>query len=146
MQDMMTHLGWYSNVDFTSDLESIKWKRFVNDIRYSEERVGAYEGGFHYMSGIWRATPSSIMIISGEFNAPSREAIYKRIHKLAYGEDWQFDYETFVQQDLKNIPSVTKATSVRSVPYPARVNNKPLFKMEESTTPDGKKMVTVIMD
>lgn len=146
IQDMMTHLGWYSNVDFTSDLESIKWKRFVNDIRYSDERVSAYEGGFHYMGGIWRATPSSIMVSSGEFNAPSREAIYKRIHKLAYGEDWQFDYEAFVQQDLKNIPSVTEATSVRSVPYPVKVNNKPLFKMEESTTPDGKKMVTVIMD
>ena len=36
----------------------------------------------------------------GGFNAPSREAIYNRIHKLAYGESWQFDYEEFVGWDL----------------------------------------------
>ena len=38
----------------------------------------------------------------GGFNAPSREAIYYRIHKLAYGKDWEFDYEKFVEWDAKN--------------------------------------------
>lgn len=138
--------GWYKNVDITSNAESVRWSQFLNDSRYANEHLGAYEGGMLYRYGVWRSSENSIMRHGTEFNAPSRAAIYNRIHKLAYGSDWQFDYETFVQQDLKNIPSVTKATSVRSVPYPARVNNKPLFKMEESTTPDGKKMVTVIMD
>ena len=30
-----------------------------------------------------------------------REAIY-RIHKLAYGASWKYDYETFVSWDAKN--------------------------------------------
>ena len=38
----------------------------------------------------------------GKFNAPSREAIYYRIHKLAYGASWKYDYETFVSWDAKN--------------------------------------------
>ena len=34
------------------------------------------------------------------FNAPSREAIYKRVMKLSEGEDWNYDYEKFVEFDL----------------------------------------------
>jgi hypothetical protein len=33
------------------------------------------------------------------FNAPSREAIYKRVMKLSEGDDWEYDYETFVAFD-----------------------------------------------
>ena len=33
------------------------------------------------------------------FNAPSRAQIYTRIMKLSEGQDWQFDYETFVKWD-----------------------------------------------
>ena len=39
---------------------------------------------------------------TGGFNAPSREAIYYRIHRLAYGESWQYDYEDFVAYDAVN--------------------------------------------
>ena len=39
---------------------------------------------------------------TGGFNAPSREAIYYRIHKLAYGADWEYDYEEFVEWDARN--------------------------------------------
>ena len=42
------------------------------------------------------------------FNAPSREAIYKRIMKLAYGDSWQYDYEKFVEYDAINRSSVPK--------------------------------------
>ena len=89
---------------------------------------------------------------TGGFNAPSREAIYNRIHKLALGKDWQYDYETFVEYDQKNIAAEKAAQasqasqSTVNIPYPARVDRKHLFKMEESTTKDGKKMVTVIMN
>ena len=38
----------------------------------------------------------------GGFNAPSREAIYTRINKLAFGESWQYDYEDFVAYDAVN--------------------------------------------
>ena len=44
------------------------------------------------------------------FNAPSREAAYIRIHKLAYGSSWEYDYEEFVKYDAINRrTSVTKA-------------------------------------
>ena len=36
---------------------------------------------------------------SNLFNAPSREAIYKRAMKLAYGDSWTYDYEEFVKFD-----------------------------------------------
>ena len=38
----------------------------------------------------------------GEFNAPSREAIYYRIHKLAYGDSWVYNFEDFATWDAKN--------------------------------------------
>ena len=43
----------------------------------------------------------------GGFNAPSREAIYYRIHKLTYGDDWQYDYEKFVEYDAVNRKSAS---------------------------------------
>lgn len=138
--------GWYKNVDITSDPESVRWAQFLNDTRYANENLGVFEGGALYQYGVWRPNENSIMRYGTEFNAPSRAAIYNRIHKLAYGDRWQFDYETFVQQDLKNIPTTASTATAKSVPYPVRVNRKHLFKMEESVAPDGKKMVTVIMD
>lgn len=36
----------------------------------------------------------------GGFNAPSREAIYYRIHKLAFGKEWEYNHESFVKWDL----------------------------------------------
>lgn len=139
--------GWYRNVDVVSDPLSIKWSHLLSDERYSNDGVGIFEGGFEYLKGVWRPSENSIMRYGTKFNAPSREAIYYRIHKLAYGEDWQYDYETFVQQDMKNISSGSQMhSSAKNIPYPARVNKKHIFKMEESTDKDGRKMVTVIMD
>lgn len=139
--------GWYKNVDATPNATSIRWAQFLNDSRYANENLGAYEGGMLYQYGVWRPNENSIMRHGTEFNAPSRAAIYNRIHKLAFGDSWQFDYEAFVQQDLKNIqPAATKSVPAKFVPHHANVNNKHLFKVEESTTPEGKKMITVIMD
>ncbi|MBR7096140.1 MAG: hypothetical protein IKC78_00040, partial [Alistipes sp.] len=110
-----TNWGWWKNVDFTSDLTAVRWKHFINDTRYANEGLGAYEGGLTYWKGVWRPTENSIMLANaGGFNAPSREAIYYRIHKLAYGEDWQYDYEKFVEWDAKNRKT---AAATRGVPY-----------------------------
>ena len=145
LNELYTHLGVGRNIDFTENQDSVKWSKFITDPRYCNT-VGVYEGGATYWTGVWRPTDESIMKdMYGEFNAPSREAIYNRIHKLAYGDSWEYDYETFVQQDLKNIPVTTKS-SVEYVPYPARVNRKHIFNVEESVSADGKKTVTVITD
>ena len=95
--------GWWKNVDFTSDESHVRWSRFIEDERYADEGLGAFEGGLTYWTGVWRPTENSIMRYNvGDFNAPSREAIYYRIHKLAYGDSWQYDYEKFVEYDAVN--------------------------------------------
>lgn len=149
MIELYNRLGFWRNLDFTSDPQLIKWKKFLEDERYSGTDIGIFQGGCGYSYGAWHPSANSIMKYNeGMFNAPSREAIYNRIHKLAFGKDWVYDYEIFVEWDRKNIEAEKTANiaPANHVPYPARVNKKPLFKMEESTTPDGKKIVTVIMD
>lgn len=95
--------GWYKNIDFTDDLTKIGWAGFLADERYQYDGLGAFEGGFTYWSGVWRPTENSIMRHNdGGYNAPSRERIYIRIHKLAFGADWQYDYEEFVAYDAIN--------------------------------------------
>ncbi len=110
-----TDWGWWKNVDFTNDPAKVRWSYFLTDTRYANEGLGAYEGGCTYWSGVWRPTENSIMRYNtGGFNAPSREAIYYRIHKLAYGADWQYDYEKFVEWDAKNRKA---AAATRAIPY-----------------------------
>ena len=46
---------------------------------------------------------------NGRFNAPSREAIYYRIHKLAYGTEWEYDYNEFVKYDVVNRSTTTRS-------------------------------------
>ncbi|MBO4918407.1 MAG: leucine-rich repeat protein [Bacteroidales bacterium] len=93
---------WYSNVDITSDPGEVKWARFLADPRYKDE-VGIYEGGFTYMYNVWRPSENSIMNDNeGGFNAPSRYTIWYRIHKLAYGKDWNGTYEDFAAYDAVN--------------------------------------------
>ena len=105
--------GWWKNVDFTNDLTAIRWSHFINDTRYANEGLGAFEGGLTYWTGVWRPTENSIMRYNtGGFNAPSREAIYYRIHKLAYGDSWKYDYEKFVEWDARNRATATTRAMV----------------------------------
>ena len=114
--------GWWKNVDFTSAPSATRWSHFINDTRYANDGLGAYEGGLTYWTGVWRPTENSIMRYNtGGFNAPSREAIYYRIHKLAYGDSWQYDYEEFVKYDAIN----RKAAASSYNPY-RQTNCKPL--------------------
>ena len=114
IQSQQADWGWWKNVDFTNDPTSIRWSRFINDSRYANEAVGAYEGGLTYWSGVWRPTENSIMRYNtGGFNAPSREAIYYRIHKLAYGDSWEYDYEEFVKWDARNRAEAPRRSAAR---------------------------------
>jgi hypothetical protein len=106
--------GWWKNTDFTSDPTKVKWSHFLADPRYENEDLGVFEGGLVYPYGVWRPSKSSIMNSNVDgFNAPSREAIYYRIHKLAYGADWEYNYEDFVKWDEKN----RKKEETRGIPY-----------------------------
>lgn len=108
-------LGWWNNIDFTDDLSQVKWARFLRDERYANEGLGAYEGGCTYALGVWHPTVESIMNMNvGGFNAPSRYAIWYRIGKLAYGDDWAGSYEDFVAYDAVNRQQPTVAASRRN--------------------------------
>lgn len=99
----MATYGWWKNVDFTSNPSQVKWSQFLSDPRYANEGLGCYEGGLTYWTGVWRPTENSIMRYNtGGFNAPSRYAIWYRIGKLAYGENWEGRYEDFVAYDQVN--------------------------------------------
>jgi len=100
--------GWWPNVDFTSDPFSVRWSSYIQDNRYAAEEINVYEGGATYWSGVWRPTLNSIMRYNtGQFNAPSRQAIYYKIHRLAYGSSWKYDHETFVEYDAVNRSGVS---------------------------------------
>ncbi len=99
----------YVNVDFTDNPEAVLWSRFITDTRYQAENVGVFPGGFGYELGIWHPTGQSIMNLNfGGYNAPSREAIYIRLHKLAFGAKWDYDFDTFAAFDIKSEEVVLK--------------------------------------
>ena len=125
--------GWYKNVDFTSDPTKVKWSKFLSDERYANEGLGCFEGGLTYWSGVWRPTDYSIMRYNtGGFNAPSREAIWYRIHKLAYGEDWEYNYEDFVAYDAINrTPAAQAASRAKVKAAPAARKGKPFQPLHE---------------
>lgn len=120
-QEQQVDWGWWKNVDFTDDVEDVRWSYFLADERYDNEGLGCFEGGLTYWSGVWRPTENSIMRYNtGGFNAPSREAIYYRIHKLAYGDSWEYDYEDFVEYDAVNRTAAASAARRQRVNYVER--------------------------
>lgn len=124
IQSQQRDWGWWKNVDFTDDPSAIRWSRFLSDSRYANDGLGAYEGGLTYWTGVWRPTENSIMRYNtGGFNAPSREAIYYRIHKLAYGDSWQYDYEEFVEWDERNIKTAEEAAQAKTWRAPMKVRH-----------------------
>lgn len=117
--ERMAKYGWYRNVDFTNNPFSIKWAKILSDARYADSGIGIFEGGMTYWSGVWRPSEESIMRHNtGGFNAPSREAIYIRIHKLAFGETWKYDYNKFAEWDAAN----TRKTGDEASPTTKGIN------------------------
>ena len=103
-------LGYFANIDLTGEMRNVKWRHFRNLEGY--DRVGAYEGAYHYAIGIWRPEVSSCMIDNiPYFNAPSREAIVKRILKTAREE---YEIENFIEKDIEKKPSAQASAQVLS--------------------------------
>ncbi len=100
MESKWITLGWGANVDWSSDPSEVKWSKFINDPRYVGEKIGVYEGSNLYQFGAYRPSENSMMRYNDmPFNAPSREAIYKRVMQESEGDGWTYDYETFVAFD-----------------------------------------------
>ena len=91
--------GWGMNVSATDNPDEVPWNRFLKDERFQDE-IGIYKGAWFWPEELWRPSENSVMNNDYSwFNAPSREAIYKRVMQLSEGEDWTYDYETFVAFD-----------------------------------------------
>lgn len=100
IQSTSADYGWYQNLDVTSSPGNIKWATFLTDQDYASN-TSIYEGGYGYSFGVWRPTRESCMNgMYGDFNAPSRYAIYKKIMRLS-GESWS--WASFKAYDQKNL-------------------------------------------
>ncbi len=99
--------GRLMNISVTNDASSVPWSSFLNLPEYTSEGIGIYEGGYSYQTGVWRPTPTSIMSCDYNtypyFNAPSREAIYRRINLIINGPGWNYDFNEFLAWDAKNL-------------------------------------------
>lgn len=94
--------GW-PNIDNHNDLSWVTWSHFIG--RGGYEAVGTYEGGLYVEEGIWRPEEYSIMRHQVTyFNAPSREAIVKRILEI---KEIPYSFEAFLKNDV--IPNATNA-------------------------------------
>lgn len=112
--------GFYKNVDFTADPAEVLWAKFLTDEDYQYDGLGVFEGACIYSTGAYRSSEDSMMYHNeGRFNAPSREAIYYRLHKVAYGLSWQYDFDAFKQYDAINrrtSPSASQSGLRRASP------------------------------
>lgn len=97
--------GYYHNIDFTSNKSRILWKDFFSNPKYSD--VGAYEGGFYYSYGVWRAEDKNCMINNiPYFSAQSRWLAVKRMMEIA-GQP--FTFEQFMETDIIDKSALAKA-------------------------------------
>ncbi|MBW8244596.1 M64 family metallopeptidase [Muricauda oceani] len=95
-----------ANLDSTNNPDLIKWKHFLGLSDYIE--VGAYEGGNYRESGFWRPEEQSVMGWGSYFNAPSREAIVKKIMEL---KKLEYNFKEFLKIDKSNDNSSKKTDS-----------------------------------
>ncbi len=124
IENFAAKYGWCKNIDFTNSPTDVKWSKFIEDDRYESENIGVYTGAYGY-SNVYRATESSVLRDNDNlyFNAPSREAIYYRIHKLAYGADWEYDYEEFVEWDERNRTTIAEMAPMLRAARPTDTDN-----------------------
>lgn len=112
-------IGWFVNTSITGDPELVPWARFLKDERYMNgdgngHPLTVLEGAGTYIKNLWRPTEDGMMNgYNGGFNVACREAIYKRVMRMAYGSPWEYDYEEFVKFDQAHLP--INSTSTRSL-------------------------------
>lgn len=112
----------FANIDYNS--QNPIWAKFIGDERYASENLGVYEGAFTYGRSVYKPTENSLMndhMLSHEFNAPSRESIYR--HIMMYADStYKYNESDFYAYDVINMTnggsearsrnSVKKASSV----------------------------------
>lgn len=97
------------NVSFTNDKSTAHWGHFIGRSGY--DAVGFYEGAMLYSKGVWR--PERISCMEDNrlyYNAPSREAIVRRIFK-ASGETFSLN-DFYAKDKVKSDNTVSTANYV----------------------------------
>lgn len=95
------------NIDITGERSKVHWRHYFDRQGYGA--VGIFEGAYYYDSGVWRSEAISCMDDNRPYyNAPSREAIVRRIMK-ASGET--FRMEDFIKNDKVKADPTTKASN-----------------------------------
>ncbi len=99
--------GWAMNLSLSNNPDLVPWKKFLDIPAYVNDGTSIFEGGYDCKYGVWRPTNSSIMSCDYStypyFNAPSREAIYRRIHLISNGPGWVYNFDDFLLWDAKNL-------------------------------------------
>lgn len=133
LKNIMNPLGWHLNIDTESDPTKTIWQKFYDGEYKTIEGIGAYAGAYTWpktnVPVFYRPTDNSIMNRNvGGFNAPSREAIYIRIHKMVNGKDWKYNESEFKNWDKKNIKthSVVSTVGSRNIGEGTRLEFVPL--------------------
>ena len=107
LKELQTKLGWYLNVDSEKDSTKVLWTKFIYDAEFSNEKIGTYEGGYTFFKGVYRPSEESMMRSNdAPFNAPSRQAIYNKVMKMAL--DRTPTYQEFVEFDKAHKPTTWK--------------------------------------
>jgi len=100
-------IGWFLNVDSEKDSTKVLWTKFIYDTEFANEKIGTYEGGYTFFKGVYRPSEESMMRSNdAPFNAPSRQAIYNKVMKMAL--DKTPTYEDFVEFDKAHKPTTWK--------------------------------------
>ena len=100
LRNEQNNYGYYWNVSSTTGSSS-PWAHFIGRSGYGD--VGYYEGAWGCSTGLYRPTENSIMLNNqGNFNAPSREIIYKRIILQSEGAG-SYSFERFLEYDKRNL-------------------------------------------
>lgn len=106
---------WFfaANLSLTNNLANVHWKHYFTKTGY--EMVGVYEGGDRYEKGIWR--PEEMSGMNDEtipyFNAPSREAIVRRIMTI---NGKGFNRDDFYAKDKTDYPIIFRKSIINKVP------------------------------
>lgn len=111
------------NIDVTGDRANVHWAHYFS--RKGYEAVEMFEGGYLYQRGAWRPEDMSCMHDNRSYyNAPSREAIVRRIMK-ASGKS--FIMNDFIDKDKVRKDPAAKSGYVEAaaVPFapPVKIDN-----------------------
>lgn len=102
------------NIDVTGSRDQVHWAHYFNRSGY--EAVDMYEGGYLYTRGAWRPEVISCMHDNrAYYNAPSREAIVRRIMKASGST---FNMNDFINKDKIKKDPTTKSNYVEDVMVP----------------------------